>query len=90
VSTRATALLESTTRSAGAVIATAKTAFCAGSSQQGKHRRASVASNCVTAIQRSSPRSLYFDLHTGTHAHTTHNAVKQKISVMPTMRRRMR
>ena len=42
-------MFESATRSSGTVIVMPNVAFSAGSSQHGKHRRASVGSNCVTA-----------------------------------------
>ena len=48
-------MLERQTRSFGDTSAMSKVAFRAGSSQQGKQRRASVASNCVAAAYRSSP-----------------------------------
>ena len=50
-----TSVLEMATRSMGTVSVHWKVALAAGSSQHGKHRRASVASNCVTAMYRSSP-----------------------------------
>lgn len=52
-------MLERGTRSWGTIRVIAKVALWAGSSQQGKQRRASVASNWVTAEYRSSPDTLY-------------------------------
>jgi len=43
----------------GAVIVTSNSAFTAGSSQQGRQRLASVASNCVTAMYFSLPFTVY-------------------------------
>ena len=43
--------------SAGTVMVTWKLAFMAGSSQQGKARRADDGSNCVVAIVRDVPSS---------------------------------
>lgn len=51
-------MLESGTRSWGTTNVMLKVALSAGSSQQGKQRRASVASNWVTAEYRSSPDTL--------------------------------
>lgn len=42
-------MLDNATLSFGAETVTSNTALIAGSSQQGKHLRASVGSNCVTA-----------------------------------------
>ena len=50
-----TGMLESAMRSLGTTRVTSKVAFSAGSSQHGKARRASVASNWVQAKTRSSP-----------------------------------
>ena len=55
VSTALGGMFETATRSNGTTSVTANTAFCAGSSQHGNARRASVASNWVTAMIRSSP-----------------------------------
>ena len=46
----ATGMLDSVVSSFGAVRVTSNVAFSDGSSQQGKARRASVASNCVVAM----------------------------------------
>ena len=48
-------MLLSATRSAGTVRVIPNVALSAGSSQHGKHRRASVGSNCVTARCLVSP-----------------------------------
>mmetsp|Transcript_7850 Transcript_7850/g.12366 ORF Transcript_7850/g.12366 Transcript_7850/m.12366 type:complete len:289 (-) Transcript_7850:637-1503(-) len=48
-------MLLSATRSSGTVSVIPNVALSAGSSQHGKHRRASVGSNCVTARYRVSP-----------------------------------
>ena len=45
--------------SLGATMTMSKVALTAGSSQQGKACLASVAWNCVTAAQRSSPATAY-------------------------------
>ncbi len=49
------AALETASRSASTTRVMANTALWAGSSQQGKARRASVASNCVVAMVCSTP-----------------------------------
>src|SRR5918995_387759 len=51
------AALEITSRSPGTTRVIPKTALASGSSQQGKARRASVASICVVASTRSTPAS---------------------------------
>uniref|UniRef100_A0A182JBR1 Uncharacterized protein n=1 Tax=Anopheles atroparvus TaxID=41427 RepID=A0A182JBR1_ANOAO len=55
-----TGMFESATRSFGTFSVMSKVAFRAGSSQQGKQRRASVASNCVTPAYRSSPAAVKY------------------------------
>lgn len=55
-----TGIFDKATKSLGTVRLMSKVAFSAGSSQQGKHRRASVDSNCVTAAYVSSPFSLIY------------------------------
>uniref|UniRef100_A0A182QAY0 Uncharacterized protein n=1 Tax=Anopheles farauti TaxID=69004 RepID=A0A182QAY0_9DIPT len=50
-----TGMFERATRSFGTTSVMSKVALMAGSSQHGKQRRASVASNCVTPAYRSSP-----------------------------------
>ena len=51
------AALEMAARSGSTTSVMANTALCSGSSQQGKARRASVASNWVVAMTRSEPSS---------------------------------
>ena len=48
-------VLEIAKNPSGMIKSTWNVALIAGSSQQGKHRRASDASNCVAAIRRSTP-----------------------------------
>ena len=56
-------ILERAVRSFGTQSVTSNVALSAGSSQQGRARRASVGSNCVTAPNLSSPAGVvYFDL----------------------------
>jgi hypothetical protein len=53
--------LDTASRSSATSSVTPKTALKAGSSQQGKARRASVASNWVTAMRRVAPSSAVYD-----------------------------
>lgn len=55
-----TGIFDKATKSLGTVRLMSKVALCAGSSQQGKHLRASVDSNWVTAAYVSSPFSLIY------------------------------
>ena len=54
-STPAMGMFEMASSSAGTTSVTSNVALTDGSSQQGKARRASVASNCVVARRRSTP-----------------------------------
>lgn len=55
-----TGIFDKATKSLGTVRLISKVALCAGSSQHGKQRRASVDSNCVTAVKLSSPFSFTY------------------------------
>ena len=55
-------MFDSVVSSFGAVSVTSNVAFNDGSSQHGKARRASVASNCVVAMKRFSPCSSAYSL----------------------------
>ena len=57
-----TGMLETATRSLGTRRVTWKLAFLAGSSQQGKARRASVGSNWVVARWRAAPSASVYRL----------------------------
>ena len=59
VSVRLGGMFEMTVRSCGADSVTSNTALAAGSSQHGNARRASVASNWVTAMCRLRPSTRY-------------------------------
>jgi len=55
LSAATTGMFEIARRSFGTSMVRSKTAFCAGSSKQGKARRALVASNCVVPRKRFVP-----------------------------------
>src|SRR5260370_8490688 len=57
-----TRVLDTAARASGITRVTPKTALHAGSSQQGKPRRAAVASNWVAAIGRAAPAAAFYIL----------------------------
>uniref|UniRef100_A0A182TJD9 Uncharacterized protein n=1 Tax=Anopheles melas TaxID=34690 RepID=A0A182TJD9_9DIPT len=61
-----TGMFDRATRLVGTIREISNVALMAGSSQQGKQRRASVASNCVTPAYRSSPLAAKLNRQGGT------------------------